>query len=273
MSEVAAGRRPPTRGHKLYFLAVGSFALWVGLWGYPVPSEITRAVPFAAVPPLHARFIAAMYLGGMVLMLGSLFARELREVQIAVLMAAIWTGVLLIVSLFHLDAFDYRGPRVWFWFFAYVVYPLAGAWLAWRDGPITAPAGATELPGWVSGYFGVQGVACIALAAALFFLPGWMASYWPWRIPALLAQIYAGPFLSYGVGSVLLMRRRRWSEVRIPVLAMAVFAALVLLASVMHSASFTPGSISATLWFLGFAGATVMLARLAAAACRSRDRA
>ena len=58
---------PVTRAHRVYFAFVGAFALWVGVWGYFVPSEISRAIPWQ-VSPLHARFIGAMYLSGMVLM-------------------------------------------------------------------------------------------------------------------------------------------------------------------------------------------------------------
>ena len=57
----------PTLAHRVYFALVGSFALWVGIWGYFVPAEVARAIPWQ-VTPLHARFLGAMYLSGMVLM-------------------------------------------------------------------------------------------------------------------------------------------------------------------------------------------------------------
>ena len=79
---------PVTRAHKIYFVLVGSFALWVGVWGYFIPSEISQAIPWP-VPPLHARFIGAMYLSGTVLMGLALMARYLVEVRTAVPMAAI----------------------------------------------------------------------------------------------------------------------------------------------------------------------------------------
>ena len=43
--------------YRCYFLLVGLFALWVGLWGYLQPGEIGRALPWN-LPPLHARFAA-----------------------------------------------------------------------------------------------------------------------------------------------------------------------------------------------------------------------
>ena len=197
---------PVSRAHRIFFALVGSFALWVGLWGYLVPGEIVRAIPWD-VPPLHARFIGAMYLSGMVLMGLALIARRVAEVQVAVIMAAMWTGMLLLVSLLHLGEFDYSRPPVWFWFGAYIAYPLMGAWLAWARPPTKLPDTSAAVPPWARVVLAVQGVVCVALAACLLFLPNFMVSVWPWRIPVLLAQIYSGPFLSFGVGGLLLARR------------------------------------------------------------------
>ena len=252
---------PITRAHRIYFALVGSFALWVGLWGYFVPGEISRAIPWQ-VPALHARFIGAMYLSGMMLMGLALVARNLVEVRTAVPMAAIWTGMLLLVSLLHLNEFDYSRPPVWFWFGAYIVYPLAGAWLAYRYRSSLPPNSTAVAPNWVRVYLVIQGVVCIALAVSLFFAPAWMASIWPWRISPLLTQIYSGPFLSYGVGSLLLARQRHWVDLRIVLASMLAFAALVLAASYIHLGVFGPIGVSAQLWFGGFAVATAVLAFL-----------
>lgn len=249
---------PVTLLHRIYFAAVGSFALWVGIWGYLIPAEVARAIPWQ-VPPLHSRFIGSMYLSGMVLMLGGLFARTLAEVRIAVPMAAIWTGMLMLVSLLHLKEFDFGHRPVWFWFFAYILYPLAGAWLAWKHHPIPEPDRGAHVDGWMPAYFTAQGIGAISLSLCLFLFPSFMAGVWPWKITTLLAQIYSGPFLSYGIGSLLLARCTRAPEVRLPAASMLAFALLVLIASFMHRALFTAGSASAIVWFGGFIIAALVL--------------
>lgn len=248
-----------TRAHRIYFAFVGLFALWVGVWGYFVPAEISRAIPWQ-VPALHARFIGAMYLSGMVLMGLALCARYVAEVRTALPMAAIWTGMLLLVSILHLPEFNYSQPQVWFWFGAYIVYPLVGARLYFAHRPGRALG--RRVPEWVRRYLLVQGAICTALALLLFFAPGSMAALWPWRISPLLTQIYAGPFLSYGIGSLLLARRRSWLELRIALVSMFAFAALVLVASYIHLGVFGAIGVSALVWFGGFAVATAMLAFL-----------
>jgi hypothetical protein len=248
-----------TRAHRIYFAFVGLFALWVGVWGYFFPVEISRAIPWQ-VPALHARFIGAMYLSGMVLMGLALIARYVAEVRTALPMAAIWTGMLLLVSILHLPEFNYSQPQVWFWFGAYIVYPLVGARLYFAHRPGRALG--RRVPEWVRRYLLVQGAICTALALLLFFAPGSMAALWPWRISPLLTQIYAGPFLSYGIGSLLLARRRSWLELRIALVSMFAFAALVLVASYIHLGVFGAIGVSALVWFGGFAVATAMLAFL-----------
>src|SRR5689334_2838620 len=67
--------------HRAYFAAVGLFAAWVGFWGYAAPAQVARALPWT-VPPMHARFIASMYLAGMLAMFLSLVARQAAAVRI-----------------------------------------------------------------------------------------------------------------------------------------------------------------------------------------------
>ena len=70
-----------TRGQRIYFAAVGLLALWVGIWGYFIPGRVDQAIPWL-VPPLHARFLGAMYLSGTTFMVGSILARYYAEVRV-----------------------------------------------------------------------------------------------------------------------------------------------------------------------------------------------
>jgi hypothetical protein len=83
---------------------------------------------------------------------------------------------------------------------------------------------------------------------------------WPWKITPLLAQLYSAPFLSYGLGSLLLAGRGAWLETRIALAAMWVFALGVLLASLIHSTLFNFSGPAAWLWFAAFLLATFALA-------------
>lgn len=236
---------------KVYFGAVGLLALWVGFWGYFLPARVTKAIPFP-VPPLHARFIGAIYLSGLVLMIAGMVVRKWTDIRIIPLMTALWTGGLLLVSLFHLEEFDFSTAQSRIWFAAYIVYPAIALWLTWRRGLLDPRrhGGRTRMPRGAERYLLIQGAVVTVLGAALFLVPGVMVDLWPWPITVLLAQIYSAPFLAYGVGSLLLARR---DVTHIQVLAAAtaflVFSVGVLVASVIHRDLFSMGDVADILWF------------------------
>jgi hypothetical protein len=189
-------------------------------------------------------------------------------------MIAIWTGMLLVVSLIHLGEFSLAVPPTYVWFAAYIVYPLIAIWLIWRhrrSAPLDS-ARLARLPSPVRAYLVLQGLVITILALALLIAPGGMVGLWPWKITPLLAQLYSAPFLSYGLGSFLLARRGTWLEVRIALAALWVFAAGVLLASLIHHALFSITNPSAWLWFAAFALATLVLAALSLLALLSSAR-
>jgi hypothetical protein len=248
-----------TRGQRIFFGFVLALAAYVGIWGMFLPDDVRRVLPFM-VPSLHARFLGAMYLSGATFMILGMLAREWAAVRVVTPMIAIWTGTLGIVSLFHLEAFDWQRVQVWIWFAAYIGYPIVAAWIAWKQRTQTARAGGPELSPALRGYLLVQGGLVTLLALSLLLAPSALASVWPWAITPILAHIYGAPFLSYGLGSLYAARQRRWGEARIAIYATLVFTLGVLIASVLHRALFDFGGPAAWLWFGGFGLATLALA-------------
>jgi hypothetical protein len=240
---------PVTWPERAYFLAVGALAAAVGVPSYFSPAQAADVLPFA-VPPLHARLIGAMYLSGLALMLGGIFARRWSDVRVIPAITAIWTGGLLLVTLLHLEAFDFATTQTQIWFGAYVAYPLIGIWLLVRRRHERGVAAADRrLPAGSRRWLTSQGVVLSALGAALLVAPGTMAGGWPWPVTPLLAQIYSAPLLAYGIGSVLLARARTWRETRIAVVGIGLFALLALVGSVIHRDLFAIGDPAAWAWF------------------------
>ena len=250
-----------TRGQRIYFGAVGLLALWVGIWGYFIPEQVDKAIPWL-VPPLHARFLGAMYLSGTTFMIGGILSQYYAEVKVMVRVILIWTGMLFVVSLFYLGEFDYSRTQVWIWFGAYIIYPLIALWLMWQDRALHDRLTGSEVPAWVQRYLLGQGILVTALALVLLLAPEFMSSVWPWKITRLLAQIYSAPFLAYGLSSLMISRLRTWAEIRVVVTATFVFALGVLLASLIHSSLFSAANLSTWVWFGGFLMWTFMLGLL-----------
>jgi hypothetical protein len=252
---------PVTRNQKIFFAAVGALALWVGVWGFCIPEHVDKAIPWL-VPPLHARFIGAINFSGFAIKGASMLARHLEAVQVSNIIVSIWTGALFVISLFYLNEFDFsRGP-VWFWFGAYIAYPLIGFWYAWINRNTRDQATDASLPGWIRTALLIQGMLLTFLALALLLVPDFMLTVWPWKVTRMLTHIYSGPFLSFGIGSLLLSRQRTWSALRIVVSGFFVLALGVLIASTIHKSLFSFASPAAWIWFGGFALVLVLHASM-----------
>jgi branched-subunit amino acid transport protein len=189
-------------------------------------------------------------------MLGCFVAQEWSDVRWAIPLATIWTGLLFIVSLYHLDNFDFDKIPVWIWLVAYFLDPLVGLWLIWANrgrwglSPSTLPIRAQR-------YLQFQGVVFILLAAGLLLLPGTMADIWAWKLDTTLAQFYAGPMLAYGLCSFLLGWQGTWSQLRVAAPAMLIFTVATLIASLKHNSLFSSEDFSDVTWFVGFGLATI----------------
>jgi len=243
---------------RILFAFVLSFAAWVAYWGLFRPLAVARAIPFP-VAPLHARFLGAMYFSGAIFMLLGMLVRQWHDVRVVTLILSVWTGLLGIVSLFHLDAFNWSRDQVWFWFLAYICFPLVALWVAWCQRGENDHPGEPEITELLRSYLYLQGGVAIALALPLLFAPHFMTTMWPWKIPVAVANIYGAPFLSYGIGGLYAARQRSWSEVRIIIFGTFVFAVGVLIASKIHVQLFDFRTPSAWIWFGGFGFVSVAL--------------
>ena len=240
----------PSWVHRALFLGLFGATAWVGFFGFFRPEEIHRALAFP-VPPLHARFIGAIYLGTAVFCALSLISRSLVEIRTTLHIATWWTGWLLMVTILQWDRFDLANPRVWFWVVAYVVFPTVGAWLLLgpsRD-RAEAPASAVIAEPWIRLALRVQGFAFVVLALLFFLAPNAVVAIWPWKVSAFLTQIYSGPVLGYGLGSLVLARHGNWRETFFPSLGLLLASCLAIVGSLRHLALFAPGSPSKMVWF------------------------
>jgi hypothetical protein len=248
-----------TKPQKIFYGFVLVLAATIGIWGLFFPANVLQVLPFR-VPPLHSRFLGSMYFSGATFMGLNILAKQWAEVRVVTPMIAIWTGMLGIVSLFHLSAFDWERVQVWIWFIAYISFPLIAAWIAWQQRSQTTPAEGLPLSDRLRTYLYLQGGLVTLLALSLLIAPNWMVTLWPWKITPILAHIYSAPFLSYGLGSLYAVSQQTWREVRIVIYATLVFTVGVLLASLYHANLFNFGSFSTWLWFGGFATSSLALA-------------
>lgn len=256
------------RWERRYLLVVAAFTAYVAFWGIlfpqglgrPIPGfakDFSHALPFVlTIPPLHARFIGALYLAATLILLLALGrGRGWREQRVCVWMILAWTAALELISLLEpeLFAWDRRPLRPLIaWWLAYTWFPVQAAWILWRrrDRPLAAPAqaAAEDAPALRLCLQLLAGI-CLCLAALLFLAPQTGAALWPWKLPPVLARVYSGPFLSLGVGALVAARARGWPERLGFVLSILSFALVSLAASLWHRQLFTFDRPATWLWF------------------------
>jgi len=258
---------PIPRAHNAFYVAILIAAAVVAAGGLLLPDLLARNFAWFSLPPLHARFLGAIYLWGALFMGGCLLARRRDEVPWAFPLVAIFTGMLFVVSILNFGAFDLgRAPDL-IWFASYVIYPILGVALFAQErlappveSALPFAKEARTLPDWARMFLLVQGILVTALAVALFLLPGQVARVWPWTVSPFLAQAYSGPLLAYGVASLLYSRLWTWRQVRVIVPAMLAFTAATLAASLRHLGVFGTFDVVDALWFAAFGVATAFLA-------------
>jgi hypothetical protein len=247
---------------------------WVAGWGLFGPDQIDRAIPWL-VPPLHARFIGALYLSGVVFMAAMTLGTQPHRRWVVEPMIAVWTGGLLLVLLWQWDTIGAVSPAAVVWLIAYVVLPIAaivGFWSIRRDRPDGTVDGRVDdraVPPWLRAFLAANGIALLGLAVVLLVAPTTMAPAWPWSVEAFILRIYAPPLAAFGVG-FLLGARRRLDDLAVLLPASAVFAAAALVVSAVHRHLFIPGSLAMTVWFVWLGAGLVGLAGGWAVVLRAR---
>jgi hypothetical protein len=253
-----------TRGEQIFFAVICVAALLVAALGLFNPVYLASIFTWLELPPLHARFVGAIYAFGAVFMAGCLAARYQAEVRWAVQLIGIWTGMLFIISLLNLHAFDFNLLPVQIWFASYIIYPIISFWMTLQQPQLMRADNLPGLPlaGWATGFLLIQGILFSLLAILLFFAPEYMTTLWPWKVTPVFAQMYAGPLLSYGLGSLLFSRQERWLGVRAILPGMLVFAVTTVIISFIHIGLFSFTEIPDLLWFGWFIFASLLLAVL-----------
>jgi len=264
---------PITSGQKIFFAVICAAALLVAVLGLFNPAYLASIFTWLELPPLHARFVGAIYAFGAVFMAGCLLARHQAEVRGAVQLIGIWTGMLFVISLLNLRAFDFSRLPVWIWFASYTIYPLISIWMTIRQPQRMQAANlpGPELDGLAKGFLNIQGLLFTLLAALLFLTPVSMTRLWPWNVTPILAQMYAGPLLSYGLGSLWYSRQGKWLGIRSILPGMLVFTAGTVVISLIHIGLFSFGQIPDLIWFGWFGLATLILAFLTFRGWKARE--
>lgn len=206
-------------------------------WAWSIHTEATAA------------FLGAAYSAGAVLSALSLRQERWSAIRVPVLTVAVFTVLTSAATLVHLHRLHLLtgGPVAravaWTWLAVYLVIPalclLVVLGQEVRRGP--RPAVRHPVPGWLTGLLVVEG-AVLAAAGGAMFAGGLavhhhvetVATFWPWEVTPLSAQVIGAWLLALGFAAALVVRGRDLGPQLVASAAYTVFGLLQLVVVVWY---------------------------------------
>ncbi len=230
-------------------------ALFVTWLAFFQPERMDRAFTWAALPPLHARFVGALYLFGAVYLFGAAVTRHRARMWPAMTGVALFTGSMIVLTLLNWSAFDMDLGPVQGWVVSYVVYPPIAAaiavWLRWRNDPASGDQPVTP---WIRQLVWTLAIVFGILGVLLLVFRDVMVDAWPWPVSNSVAQFYGGPFITLAWVCGAHARAARADEDMLWVTpALLAFTSTALGFSIHHRELFDGGDPAAWVWFVGLA--------------------
>ena len=154
--------------------------------------------------PFNTRFLGAVYLASMLSALALVVYPYWSAGQFVVPMIAVFTLIVLGVSLLYLDRFTGPVYANVLWYALYIIIPvnaLSHLWLYRRIPIVSAPP-----PVSVAFWLRLQALILGSYGIALLFVPELASNFWPWKLDTFHAQLYSVAFITPAVGAYLLSR-------------------------------------------------------------------
>ena len=244
-------------------LVVGFIAVnagFVAIFGLTKPKAFDKVFTWAVLPPLHARFVGALYLWGTVLLIGALTSRRRSVWWPATVATAIFTAFMGVLTALNTEAFDWKLAAVKVWVLAYILFPLASIAVAWvYRRPVAADAIGPPLRPSLVRTLQFIAVALLLVGLGLLFARAPMARAWPWKVSNGVAQFYSGPFVTVAWCAWAYSRRVARDLVPFAVSMIALGVTVVAISIEKHQL-FDVGRPVTWLWFGGFAALALFFA-------------
>jgi len=206
--------------------------------------------------PFNTRFLGAIYLTELAAIGVLVVVNRWSPARLVLPLAFIFTALVSLVSVLHLDRFDARRAATWGWFVLYVGSVVITAYLLWRYRRLPPADPTPPARGW-RWYFRVQGASVGFYGLGLLLLPATFSAGWPWPIDPFHAQMYSAILIIYAVGAYILLRAAAPLEFFTLGLAQSLFGwgvimGLVIVDSSVHRVDWS--AWSTWVWMAAFAG-------------------
>jgi hypothetical protein len=217
-----------------------------GLLFFLLPKQGAALWPWT-FPPLAARFMGALFLGGATCSLVCLRTRDGAESFVLVLLAI---GDLLIAVSGVLSVREIGLTPASALFFAFfILFALLLVMAAATMKEQGAGAARTPVARALRWFFFIHLLVVLPVGVSMFFLPGWAQPLWPWRMTPINVRLIGSFFFGAAFISFWALRQHHAESLRAVLAMYAVFATMATLASVMHFGLFDPVRLATWAFF------------------------
>ncbi len=156
------------------------------------------------ITPFNMLFLGGAYLSSLATISVVLWGGRWAPARLGLWMLSAFTVPILVLSLLHLDRFDFARWATWLWFFLFITiapYSVYNLW-RYRHLPVGNP---TRIPSAWRTYLLIQGTIFGLYGIALLLAPTFSTSFWPWVIDEFHGRVYSAIFLTGAAGSLMLL--------------------------------------------------------------------
>jgi hypothetical protein len=250
--------RPLTVGLRRLLLVASVLVFLAGLELYLWTEQTDRYFAWTIKPPITAASLGAAYWASFVLELLSARERVWARARLAVPPVLVFTVLMLLATLAHLDRFHFGSPNAvargvaWAWLAIYVSVPVAGVVLLVRQLRIPGgdPPRRAPLPLWTRLLLAVHALVMLPLGIVLLLAPQTSAALWPWMLTPLTARAVGAWLVGLGVAAGAACWENDFGRIRVGSITYALLAALQFIALARYPGALDRGSPSAWLYVL-----------------------
>ena len=217
------------------------------------------------LPPLAARFMGALFVGGAVCSLVCLRAPTRRDTFVLVWLA-LGDALIVLTGLLAIAGVGRTAALVGFLvFFAALASLLCLAALT-GEGAASSPPLPAALLRLLRGFFAIHLLVVLPVGVVMFFAPAWAQPLWPWKMTPLNIRLIGSFFFGAAFISTWALGESSAQSLRAVLALYTTFASLATLAALMHFGLFDPARITTWAFFALYvfvaAGSALLLRQL-----------
>jgi hypothetical protein len=155
--------------------------------------------------PFNTAMLGALYLGSLVAAAALVRWARWSPARVVLPSIAVFTLIVLIVSILYLDRFNQQSISTLFWFLLYLIIPVNALYHLWLYRKLP-PANPTPPASPLRQILLAQAIGLGFYGIGLLVAPMAISAFWPWPLDDFHGRMYSVAFLTPAVGSWLLWR-------------------------------------------------------------------